>query len=148
MKIILILVAVMFCSSESFRVFHGCNTLIRVHLKSFSAVNQSKTIGAAATGCLTCAGGAGSKNVFTYSNPSQSPLSGGSSSVKVFSSNSVFQKKCALLFKLLNLRSFMSLTAATTSRTVLKAEGSTILSTMYRMVDDMNEIEFCQTVCK
>jgi hypothetical protein len=137
----------MFWGSGLFSVFNR-NAIICTRLKPMSAVNQRKTIGAAANGCLTCAGGTRSKNVFTYSNPPQISFSGDDSSSKVFFSNSVYQEKSALSLNLQNSRSFAQALAAATSRTVSKEERSTIVSTMCRLVNDMNVIDLCQTVCR
>jgi hypothetical protein len=142
------IVSVIFCSSGSFRVFNR-NIAIGTHLKSLSAVNQRKTIAAAATGCPTVGAiGTGSKNVFTFSYPSQIPLSGGSSSAKAFSSNSVYQEKSALPLKLPTSRSFVEALDTSTNRTVSKEERSTILSTLYGLVDVMDVIGVSRTVCR
>jgi hypothetical protein len=134
MKIILILVSVMFWSSESFRLFNR-NTIICTHLKSWSTEYPRKTIAAPT----------GSKNGFSYSNPSQSQLSGDSSLAKVFPSN---HEKSVLPSEFQSSRSFAQALAAATSRTVSNEERSTILSTMCIRVDGMNVIDLCRTVCR
>jgi hypothetical protein len=134
------IVSVIFCSSGSFRVFQR-NSITGSRLKSLSAVNQRKTIAFTATGCpVAGAGGTRSKNVFTGSNLSEPPLSG------VSSSNSVNQEKSSLPLIPENSRSFVEALAKAGSRTVSKEERSTIVSTLYTVVDDMNVIGFCRTV--
>jgi hypothetical protein len=73
-------------------------------------------------------------------------LSGHSPSAKGFSSNSVYQEKSGL--KLPTSRSFAEALDTATKRTVSKEERSTILSTLYRLVDDMAMIGLCRTVCR
>jgi hypothetical protein len=140
MKFILILVSVVFCSSVSFRMFNS-NTVICTHLKSWSVVNQRKTIAAFAAD----AGGTGSKNVFLNSNPSQLHLSGCSPLTKVFHSNTDHQEIPAVPFK---LRSFVMALHRARSRTVSKAERSAIMSTMVGIVNDMTEIDLSRSVCR
>jgi hypothetical protein len=140
MKIILMLVSVIFCGSESFRMFNR-NTIICTHLKSWSTGNPRKT-----TAAPTDDGG--SKNGFSYSNPSQSQLSGDSALAKVFSSNSVCNENSFLPSELHSSRSFSRALATASSRTVSKEERSKILLTMCGLVNGMNVIGLCQTVCR
>jgi hypothetical protein len=137
MKIILILVTVIFCSSESFRMFNR-KSIICTHLKSWSTGNPRKTI-------ATPTDAGGSKNGFSYSNPSQSQLSSDGSLEKILPSDYV---KSAFPLELLSSRSFAHALAAASSRTVSKEERSSILSTMCIRVDGMNEIRLCQTLCR
>jgi hypothetical protein len=57
-------------------------------------------------------------------------------------------KETALPLKRPTSRSFMEALAPATYRTVSKEERSTILSTLYAVVDEMNEIDLCRAVCR
>jgi hypothetical protein len=109
MKIIFILTIInmLFRSCTSFRMFNS-NSMISSS-KSFLVMKQRKTIAetsrflaSSSLGVKRAAftGGAGSKDDFSYSNPSQ-PQSqdGGTSSAKVFSSYSIYKGKTALQLK-------------------------------------------------
>jgi hypothetical protein len=136
MKLTLILVAAIFCRTVSFRMLNG--NIINVSSKFLSATKQRKTIAAAATERAAYPGVAVASGDVSSSNQDGSH----SPSPKVFSSNSVYKEKSV------KSSSFVETLVTAKSGTVSEAERSTILSTTYRLVDDVNVVEFARTVCR